>query len=107
MVRIAAEAAVEMRGGTIVALGQLHSCFGAGMQRGTIIVRGTVSPWQAFRYDCRYEPVFVRLYLRTLGLEASTDSMEGRGTTEYYDRYHGDITALGKGELLILQHDEA
>jgi formylmethanofuran dehydrogenase subunit C len=114
---IGADAALGMRGGTIVAFGDLGGRFGAGMQRGTIVAFAAAPPWPAFRYDCLYDPVFVRLYMRALGL--SEDDLRGAAQPDgtrsphqgplwgspasRFRRYHGDINALGKGEVLVWQ----
>ncbi|MCX6000398.1 MAG: formylmethanofuran dehydrogenase subunit C [Chloroflexi bacterium] len=97
---------VGMLGGTIIVFGRTGIRPGAQMRRGTIVIfqegHGTEAPPQllpTFRYDCTYHPVFLRPYLMTLqrhGLEIREEYITGS-----YRRYNGDITELGKGEILL------
>jgi formylmethanofuran dehydrogenase subunit C len=92
-------AGVSMIAGSVLVFGRLGSRAGAGMKRGTIVAfgdHGELLP--TFRYECRLQPVFLRYYLlrlREWGLPISDQHLEG-----FYRRYHGDITTLGKGEIL-------
>ncbi len=88
-----------MIAGSILVFGNLGERVGAGMKRGSIITYQTAKLLPTFRYSCTYRPVFLRLLLRelrSLGLEIAEEWIEGR-----YQRYCGDLTALGKGEILI------
>ena len=93
-------AGAKMIAGSIFVFGRLGARAGAGMKRGTIVAfgdHGELLP--TFRYDCRLQPVFLRhylLHLREWGLPIGGEYFEG-----FYRRYHGDVTALGKGEILI------
>jgi formylmethanofuran dehydrogenase subunit C len=52
-----------------------------------------------FLYACDYQPTFLRLYLQHLlawGLPVTESQIDG-----HFQRYSGDITALGKGEILV------
>jgi formylmethanofuran dehydrogenase subunit C len=95
-------AGVSLIAGTVFVFGQPGIRTGAGMKRGTVAVFG--GPPQVlptFRYDCTYQPVFMRLYLRQLlawGFARAGEFLEG-----CYRRYSGDLVALGKGELLYWQ----
>ncbi len=96
-------AGVSMIAGSICLFGSPGIRYGAGMKRGTISHfpsdgGGTLAVLPSFRLDCVYRPVFLRLYLRALarwgfplpaGVEAGS-----------YERYSGDLVALGKGEIL-------
>jgi formylmethanofuran dehydrogenase subunit C len=91
----------RMIAGSILVFGLLGARAGAGMVRGSILALGGLSGGllPTFLYACTYQPDFVRLTLRYLqqwGLPVTSDRMEGR-----YRRYSGDITALGKGEILV------
>jgi len=91
---------VKMIAGSILVFGRLGARAGAGMKRGTIVALGAHGDLlPTFRYACRYQPVFLRyhlLRLREWGLPISDEHVEGA-----YRRFQGDITALGKGEILI------
>lgn len=93
-------AGTKMIAGTILVSGRLGARAGAGMKRGTIVAfseHAELLP--TFRYECRFQPVFLRYYLlrlREWGMTVGDEYVNG-----FYRRYHGDITALGKGEILI------
>jgi formylmethanofuran dehydrogenase subunit C len=90
----------RMVAGSLFVFGCLGARAGAGMKRGTIVAcgdHGDLLP--TFRYACRYQPVFLRQYLlrlRAWGLPIGDEYLEGS-----YQRYHGDFSTLGKGEILI------
>jgi formylmethanofuran dehydrogenase subunit C len=87
-----------MIAGSILVLGHLGERAGAGMKRGSIIACHEPKLLPTFRYACTYQPVFLRmllLELRSRGAEIKQEWIEGR-----YRRYSGDLTALGKGEIL-------
>jgi formylmethanofuran dehydrogenase subunit C len=95
---------VGMIAGSVVLCGQPGLRPGAGMKRGTLAVLG--GPPQllpTFRHDCTFQPVFLRLYLRQLrawGFAVPEECLDGK-----YDRYSGDLVALGKGEVLCWQRE--
>jgi formylmethanofuran dehydrogenase subunit C len=69
------------------------------MKRGTLALFGERSPLlPTFRFDCVYRPAFMSLYLRQLrawGFPVVDEFLHG-----HYERYSGDLVALGKGEIL-------
>lgn len=84
-------AGASMIAGTIVVRGVLGRRAGAGMKRGTLVALGgveVVSP--GLRYSCEYEPAFLGMLLKSLGLPAV-------GATKCY---RGDVLTGGGGELL-------
>jgi formylmethanofuran dehydrogenase subunit C len=88
-----------MLAGTLLVFGQVGLRPGAGMKRGTIVAYHPVELLPTYSFDCRYKPSFLRLTLQSLrqrGLAIRDEFMSG-----YYQRYSGDLTALGKGEILI------
>ena len=90
-----------MIAGSIVVLGRLGDRAGAGMKRGSIITSHEPKLLPTFRYACTYRPVFLRmllLELRCLGAPIGQEWIDG-----CYRRYSGDLTALGKGEILTLE----
>lgn len=92
---------VHMIAGSIIVLGKMGEKPGAGMKRGTIVTFQEPHLLPTFRYDCTYSPAFLRVYLRALGrygLEIKEDYITGS-----YRRYNGDISKLGKGEILIYE----
>ena len=91
----------RMIAGSIFVFGTLGARAGAGMKRGTIVALGGMadSLLPTFRYACSYRPTFLRFYLRRLrewGLPVTEEQVEG-----VFLRYTGDITTLGKGEILV------
>jgi formylmethanofuran dehydrogenase subunit C len=93
---------VSMIAGTLFLFGKPGVRIGAGMKRGTIALLGGPAPLlPSFRLDCVYQPVFLRLYFRTLrGLGFPVSEALAQGS---YRRYSGDLVALGKGEILICE----
>lgn len=93
-------AGANMIAGSIFVFGRLGERAGAGMKRGSIVAFGeSAELLPTFRYECSFQPVFLRFYLRHLhdwGLTVSVERTEG-----IFRRYSGDITTLGKGEILV------
>jgi len=98
-------AGAKMIAGSIIVSGRLGARAGAGMKRGTIVALADHEEMlPTFRYDCRYQPVFLRhylLHLQALGMSVGDEYFEG-----FYHRHNGDVTALGKGEILIYDQRE-
>jgi formylmethanofuran dehydrogenase subunit C len=92
-------AGLQMKGGTIFLLGGAEIRTGAWMARGTIVSQTPIHLLPTFAYACSYQPTFLRVYarhLRTLGFSLPPEM--GDGT---YQRYTGDASGLGKGEILM------
>jgi formylmethanofuran dehydrogenase subunit C len=89
-------AGLQMKGGTIVLMSGAELRTGAWMQRGTIISLAPLRLLPTFGYSCVYSPTFLRLYTRYLS--AFGFDLPASGA---YQRYVGDTSAVGKGELLI------
>jgi formylmethanofuran dehydrogenase subunit C len=93
-------AGARMLAGSLFVCGRLGARAGAGMKRGSIVaLGGAAGLLPTFRYACRYHPIFLSLYLRRLqewGLPVTPQQVEGP-----YRRYTGDITTVGKGEILV------
>ena len=90
-----------MKGGTIFLLGGAEIRTGAWMSRGTIVSLAPIKLLPTFAYSCSYQPAFLGLYarhLRALGLSIPWGA--GKGA---YQRYLGDTSGLGKGEILVWQ----
>jgi len=92
-------AGLQMKGGTIVLRSGAELRTGAWMMRGTIISFTPIQLMPTFAYASTYNPTFLRLYarhLRTLGFTIPDDESAGA-----YQRYNGDTSVPGKGEILI------
>jgi formylmethanofuran dehydrogenase subunit C len=92
-------AGAHMKGGTILCFGRMGERAGAGARRGTIVAFGPLELLPTFRFDSEYNPVFLRFCLRELkkhGLPIRDEHING-----FYERHSGDLTELGKGEILI------
>ena len=94
-------AGVRMIAGSLFVGGQLGPRAAAGMKRGSIVCLGGagVDLLPTFRYACSYHPTFLPLYLRRLqewGWQVTPQQVVG-----LYHRYTGDITTIGKGEILL------
>jgi formylmethanofuran dehydrogenase subunit C len=95
-------AGARMIAGSIFVFGHLGKRAGAGMKRGSIVAFGTCEPLlPTFRFESVIQPVFLRIFLNRLqewGVKVAPEMSQG-----LFRRYSGDITTLGKGEILI--HD--
>jgi formylmethanofuran dehydrogenase subunit C len=92
-------AGLQMRGGTIVLRGGAELRTGAWMMRGTIVTLKPIPVLPTFARACEYNPTFMRMYARhfaTLGLAVPYAEADGA-----YQRYTGDASVPGKGELLV------
>ena len=92
-------AGLEMKGGTIVLLSGAEIRTGAWMMRGTIVSLKPIPLLPSFLYASTYNPTFLRLYakhLGTLGFAIPYEEQDGA-----YQRYTGDTSIPGKGEILI------
>lgn len=85
--------------GSLFVFGQPGIRTGAGMKRGSIVCFGERPQLlPTFRLDCVYRPIFLRLYLKQLlawGWPVAPGHFDGD-----YERFGGDLVALGKGEVL-------
>jgi formylmethanofuran dehydrogenase subunit C len=90
---------LQMKGGTIVLRGGAELRTGAWMIRGTIISLEPIPLLPTFAYASTYNPTFMRLYARhlgALGIDIPHDEQQGA-----YQRYTGDASVPGKGEILV------
>jgi formylmethanofuran dehydrogenase subunit C len=94
-------AGFNMIAGTILVFGSCGARPGAAMRRGTIGLFGTVPPClpPTFRAAGRFKPLFLRLLFGELArLRFPID--HGLLATDL-SLWHGDLVALGKGEVLM------
>jgi formylmethanofuran dehydrogenase subunit C len=92
-------AGLQMKGGTIVLMDGAELRTGAWMTRGTIISLAPLRLLPTFAHACAYNPAFLRLcanHLRPLGFSIPFEN-------GVYQRYTGDASVPGKGELLVWQ----
>lgn len=87
--------------GTILVLGKCGIRPGAGMRRGTIGIFGPDPPpmLSSFCFGSTYRPQFLGLLLKELSEKGFRVAPELLSSD--YDLYHGDLVALGKGEILL------
>lgn len=92
-------AGLQMKGGTIVLREGAELRTGAWMMRGTIVSLKPIPLLPTFARACNYNPTFMRVYARHLAaLGVSVPSEEPEGA---YQRYTGDASVPGKGEILV------
>jgi formylmethanofuran dehydrogenase subunit C len=94
-------AGLQMKGGTIILFQGAEIRTGAWMIRGTIISLKELPLLPTFSYACTYNPDFVRVYarhLQSLGFSIPYETRDGA-----YQRFSGDTSVPGKGEILIWQ----
>lgn len=96
-------AGANMISGSVLVFGRLGGRPGAGMKRGTVVAFGEAPELlPTFHYECRFQPVFLRFYLRLLrDWQLPLDPEQADG---FFRRYSGDVNVLGKGEVLV--HDQ-
>jgi formylmethanofuran dehydrogenase subunit C len=95
------EVGLQMKGGTIVLGGGAELRTGAWMIRGTIVSLKPIPLLPTFAPACAYNPTFLGLYarhLRGLGCIIPYEDRDGS-----YQRYTGDASVPGKGEILVWQ----
>jgi formylmethanofuran dehydrogenase subunit C len=88
-----------MIAGSIIVFGRMGIRAGAGMLHGTIVAFHAPELLPTYRYDCVYQPAFLRLIfeeLRTHGMPIGEDHSTG-----LFKRYSGDLGRSGKGEILV------
>jgi formylmethanofuran dehydrogenase subunit C len=92
-------AGLQMKGGSIFLKRGAEIRTGAWMIRGTIVSLMPLQLLPTFAAGCSYNPTFLRVYARHLEmLGVSIPSEEEQGT---YQRFTGDTSVPGKGEILV------
>ena len=92
-------AGLQMKGGTIVMRSGAEIRTGAWMVRGTIVSLKPIALLPTFSYASTYNPTFLRIYARhlaALGFALPSENRDGA-----YQRYTGDASIPGKGEILV------
>jgi formylmethanofuran dehydrogenase subunit C len=97
--RALANAGAMMIAGTVVVLGAAGPGAGLWSKRGSIVALGNVFVPHTYRYDCTYQPTWLKLTLSrlrtTYELPVKTRHLSG-----FFRRYSGDLADLGRGEIL-------
>lgn len=93
--------AAYMLAGTVVICGNCGLRPGAAMRRGTLALLGNERPTllPTFQAGSVTTPVFMRLYFRELAQRRFAPQRELDALTTF-DSFHGDLLALGRGEIL-------
>jgi formylmethanofuran dehydrogenase subunit C len=92
-------AGLQMKGGTIILCSGAELRTGAWMMRGTIVSLQPLALLPTFARASRYNPTFMRILARhvtSLGLTVPSDEEAGA-----YQRYTGDASVPGRGEILV------
>ena len=92
-------AGLQMKGGTIILRSGAELRTGAWMMRGTIVSLRPIRLLPTFAAAATYNPTFLRLYARHLGALGFSFPFEDRDGA--YQRYTGDTSVPGKGEILV------
>ncbi|HMR64291.1 MAG TPA: formylmethanofuran dehydrogenase subunit C [Anaerolineae bacterium] len=99
--RVGDFAGLQMKGGTLFLFGRTGIRTGAWMTRGTIVAFEPLPLLPTFIYACTYNPTFLRFYLNHLqNLAVPFPEYSWSGL---YERFTGDTSGLGKGEILVCQ----
>lgn len=96
-------AGLQMKGGTIFLLSGAELRTGAWMIRGTIVSLKPLPLLPTFTYACTYQPTFLRLYVKYLQ-ELELPLPAGLENA-MFQRYVGDASVPGKGEILVCSFD--
>jgi formylmethanofuran dehydrogenase subunit C len=93
---------LAMIAGSIIVFGKLGLRPGAGLVRGTIVTFRPAELLPSYRYDCCYQPDFLKMIFRDL--KDHELAVPENFMSACFHRYSGDFNRLGKGEILI--HDQ-
>jgi formylmethanofuran dehydrogenase subunit C len=97
-------AGLRMLAGTVIALGGIGDEAGLGNRRGSLVSGAAARPLPSYALASRFRPPALRLQLlrvRELGLSVRDVLVDGSWT-----RWSGDVTELGRGEILIFNEEE-
>jgi formylmethanofuran dehydrogenase subunit C len=102
--RTGSGAGLRMLAGTVIALGGVGAEAGLGNKRGSLASGARVELLPGYAFATRYRPPALRMQLRRalyLGLTVSKALINGT-----WERWSGDRTELGRGEILIFDEEE-
>jgi formylmethanofuran dehydrogenase subunit C len=98
-------AGLRMLAGTVIALRGIGAEAGLGNRRGSLVSGAPLEPLPGYVFATRYRPPALLLQLRRareLGLTVGEALLRGA-----WARWSGDRTELGRGEILIIDEEEA
>jgi formylmethanofuran dehydrogenase subunit C len=98
-------AGLQMKGGTIVLMSGAEIRTGAWMVRGTIISLKPLRLMPTFSYACAYNPTFLRIYAKSLQAMGFAIPLEDKAGA--FQRFTGDTSVPGKGEILVWRPHES
>ncbi len=96
-------AGCNMKGGTIFCYGHMGERTGAFMERGSIVAYNSVKLLPTFAYNAVYNPTWLRVFLLELHRKPYNIPVKKEHIEGLYERYVGDLSELGKGEILIFK----
>jgi formylmethanofuran dehydrogenase subunit C len=97
-------AGLRMLAGTVIALGGIGQEAGLGNKRGSLVSGRPARPLPSYVLATRFRPPALRLQLlrvRELGLTVADELVGGS-----WARWSGDVTELGRGEILTFDEEE-
>ncbi|HTX08887.1 MAG TPA: hypothetical protein VME22_09765 [Solirubrobacteraceae bacterium] len=97
-------AGLRMLAGTVIALSGIGEEAGLGNRRGSLVSGRAARPLPSYAFATRFRPPGLRLQLlrvRELGLSVRDGLLDGS-----WARWSGDVTELGRGEMLIFNEEE-
>jgi formylmethanofuran dehydrogenase subunit C len=97
-------AGLRMLAGTVIALGGIGQEAGLGNKRGSLVSGRAAPLLPSYALATRFRPPALRLQLlrvRELGLTVRDELVHGS-----WARWSGDVTELGRGEILIFDEEE-
>ncbi len=96
-----ADAARAIIAGTLVVFGRTGANPARGSKRGSLVALGGIDIPATYEYACAYRSGYIRLLLTYLHRRFGID-VESRALDGTYNRYCGDTSSLGRGEILEL-----
>jgi formylmethanofuran dehydrogenase subunit C len=97
-------AGLRILAGTVIALGGIGEEAGLGNKRGSLVSGRPARPLPSYALATRFRPPALHLQLlrvRELGLTVGDELVNGS-----WARWSGDVTELGRGEILIFDEEE-
>jgi formylmethanofuran dehydrogenase subunit C len=88
-----------MIAGNVIVFGAVAAGAGLWSKRGSVVALGKITPPATYVYACTYQPIHLRLMLLQLQTKYEL-KVSKKQLTGLYRRYSGDMSELGKGEIL-------
>jgi formylmethanofuran dehydrogenase subunit C len=90
---------IGMIAGSVIVFGSAGKETGLWSKRGSVVALGQITPPATYVYACTYHPVHLRVLLTRLRFQYGVRVRRGH-LTGLYRRYSGDLSEVGKGEIL-------